>query len=93
MTHFIQKYKLSFIAAVEERYGKLKIVLKDLNGLRTIYDSQEETGSWVELTDTPNTYTFQYKHNSDTVMDVRLAFDFGGKKQIVYLDRVVFIRE
>ena len=30
---------------------------------------------------------------SDTVMDVRLAFDFGGKKQIVYLDRVVFIRE
>lgn len=86
-------YKISFIGAVEEGSGKLKIVLNDVKDLRTIYDSEEATGSWIKLKDKPKTYTVNYTHNSETVMDVRLAFDFGGNKQVVYLDKVVFVRK
>lgn len=88
-----QTYKISFIGAVENGSGILKIVLKDVEGLDTVYDSAEKEGSWITLDQTPKTYAIMYTHNAATVMDVRLAFDFGGKEQILYLDKVEFIRK
>ena len=88
-----ETYKISFIGAVKEGSGKLKVVLKDVKDLRTIYDSEEATGSWMKLKVKPKTYTITYTHNTETVMDVRLEFDFGAKEQVLYLDKVEFIRE
>jgi len=88
-----QTYKISFIGAVEEGSGKLKIVLKDVQDLSIIYDSEKANGSWIKLKEKPKTYTINYTHNSETEMDVQLAFDFGGNKQVVYLDKVAFVRE
>lgn len=88
-----QTYNVSFIGAVESGSGKLKVVLKDVKDLSTIYDSSEKEGSWINLRKNPKTYTVSYTHNSETVMDVRLEFNFGAKEQVLYLDKVEFIRE
>ena len=88
-----ETYRISFIGASENGNGRLKIGLKDVEGLATIYDSSEKEGSWILIDQTPKTYTVLYTHNSATVMDVRLEFDFGAKEQVLYLDKVVFIRE
>ena len=88
-----QTYKISFMGAAESGSGGLKIVLKDVKDLNTIYDSSEKEGSIISLTQNPETYSVTYTHNTKTVMDARLAFDFLGKKQVVYLDKVVFVRQ
>ena len=88
-----ETYKISFIGAVENGSGKLKIILNDVIDSRTIYDSSHNEGKWIELNDNPTIHEVVYTHNSETVMDVRLAFDFGGNEQVVYLDKVVFVRE
>ena len=81
------------MGAAESGSGGLKIVLKDVKDLNTIYDSSEKEGSIISLTQNPETYSVTYTHNTKTVMDARLAFDFLGKKQVVYLDKVVFVRQ
>jgi len=88
-----QTYKISFIGAVDSGSGKLKIILKDVKDLNTIYDSFEKQGSIISLSKKPKKYNITYTHNSETVMDVRLVFDFLGKKQVAYLDKVVFVRQ
>ena len=60
---------------------------KDVKDLKTIYDSSEKEKSLISLTQKPKTYSVTYTHNTKTLMDVRLAFDFLGKKQVVYLDK------
>ena len=40
----------------------------------------------------PRTYTRRYTHNKDTAMDVRLELDVGSKRQVLYLDKMEFIR-
>jgi len=88
-----ETYKISFIGAVENGVGSLKILLKDVASSKTVYDSSENNTSWIVLDQTPKTYTTMYTHNAATVMDVRLAFDFGAKEQILFLDKVEFIRK
>jgi len=87
-----ETYRISFIAASENGNGSLKIRLKDVEGLATIFDSSEKEGLWTMLDQTPKTYTVFYTHNAKTVMDVRLEFDLGTKQQVLYLDKVEFIR-
>lgn len=87
-----QTYKISFIAASEDGKGRMKIRLKDVIGMRSIYDSAEIDGGWLKIGKEPRTYTKLYTHNTETQMDVRLEFDIGSKPQILYLDKVDLIR-
>ena len=87
-----QTYKISFIAASEDGKGRIKIVLKDVKDMSSIYDSAEADGAWLNIGKEPLVYTKLYTHNSETIMDVRLEFDIGSKEQILYLDKVDLIR-
>ena len=60
--------------------------------MRPIYDSAKTDGEWITIGREPCTYTMLYTHHAETVMDVRLEFDIGSKQQILYLDKVDFIR-
>ena len=61
--------------------------------MKSIYDSAEADGEWIEVGKNPQFYTRLYTHNAETVMDVRLEFDVGSKQQILYLDKVDLIRD
>jgi hypothetical protein len=87
-----QTYKISFIAASEDGKGRMKIMLKDVKNMRPIYDSVKAEGGWITIGKEPRAYTMLYTHNIETIMDVRLEFDVGSKQQILYLDKVDFIR-
>ncbi len=87
-----QTYKISFIAASEDGKGRIKIMLKDVKDMSSIYDSAEADGGWLNIGKEPRAYTKLYTHNSETIMDVRLEFDIGSKEQILYLDKVDLIR-
>jgi len=87
-----QTYKISFIAASEDGKGRMKIMLKDVKNMRPIYDSVKADGGWITIGKEPRAYTMLYTHNVETIMDVRLEFDVGSKQQILYLDKVDFIR-
>jgi len=83
-----QTYRISFIAASENRKGQMKVALKDAKSGKVIYDSKQEDGKWIKVTDKPQTYTKLYTHSAETEMDVRLEFDFGSKEQVIFLDKV-----
>lgn len=87
-----QTYKISFIAASEDGKGRMKIMLKDVKNMRSIYDSAETGGGWITIGKEPRVYTKLYTHNAETIMDVRLELDIGSKQQILYLDKVDLIR-
>jgi hypothetical protein len=57
-----------------------------------IYDSYDADNAWIEIGSEPGTYTRLYTHNADDEMDVRLELDVGSKEQILYLDKVAFVR-
>ena len=88
-----QTYKISFIAACEGGEGRIKISLKNVEDMKSIYDSAEADGEWIDVGKNPQFYTRFYSHNAETVMDVRLEFDVGSKQQILYLDKVDLIRD
>ena len=87
-----QTYKISFIAASEDGEGRMKIRLKDAKTMSSIYDSSESDGEWLKIGKEPRTYTKLHTHNTESQMDVRLEFDVGSKRQILYLDKVDLIR-
>jgi len=87
-----ETYRISFIAASEKGNGRMKVLLKDAKTMKSIYDSYEENDTWITIDKNPKTYTKLYTHNAETVMDVRLEFDLGAKQQVLYLDKVEFIR-
>jgi len=90
-----QTYKLSFMAKSEESEGgngQIKIRLKSAIGMDLIYDSYDADNAWIEIGSEPRTYTRLYTHNGDDEMDVRLELDVGSKEQVLYLDKVEFVR-
>jgi hypothetical protein len=87
-----QTYKISFIAASAGGEGRMKIMLKGAKFQNAIYDSSVADGGWLKIGKDPRVYTMLYKHSAETEMDVRLEFDIGSKQQILYLDKVDFIR-
>ena len=74
-----QTYKISFIAA--RKMVAMKIMLKDVKNMRSIYDSAETGGGWITIGKEPRVYTKLYTHNAETIMDVRLELDIGSKQQ------------
>ena len=95
LIHLIQgqTYRLSFIAASEDGEGRMKIMLKDAQGMAPIYDSSETDGGWIHIDKEPRTYARLYTHNTESKMDVRLELDVGSKPQVLYLDKVDLIRQ
>jgi len=86
-------YMISFMAASEGGEGRMKIGLKGAKRQNSIYDSYEVDGGWIKIGKEPRSYTRIHRHDSETEMDVRLEFDVGSKQQVLYLDRVEFIRQ
>ena len=82
-----QTYKISFMAKSEDGNGQIKVMLKEAKKLDLIYDSQP-----INIGSEPKTYTKTYTHNAENKMDVRLEFDVGSKKQVLYIDKVALIR-
>jgi len=94
LLHLIEgrTYKISFMAASEDGEGRMKIRLKNVKSMDTLYDSHEVDGAWIKIGKKPRTYTRLYTHNAESEMDVRLEFDVGSKRQVLYLDKVELIR-
>ena len=87
-----ESYLISFIAASEDGIGRIKLMLKNAKTGDTLYDSHQTEHAWIEVGKEPRTYTRHYTHNAKTEMDVRLELDVGSRGQILYLDKVEFIR-
>ena len=90
MFHLIgeQTYRISFTARSEDGDGKMKVLLKDVGNGEVIYESAE-----TSIGSSQQTYDFFYTHNAPDEMNVRLEFDIGSQAQVLYLDRVEFIRD
>ena len=85
-------YSISFMAASETGEGRVKLMLKNAMTGDKLYDSQQAENAWIIIGKEPRTYTRRYTHNKDTAMDVRLELDVGSKRQVLYLDKMEFIR-
>ena len=82
-----QTYRISFIARSSEGNGIMKLLLKDVTSGKVFYESSEIAIGAVQAT-----HDLFYTHNTADAMDVRLEFDIGSKAQVLYLDKVEFIR-
>ncbi len=58
----------------------------------TLYNSRQTEHAWIEVGKEPRAYTQVYTHNAETELDVRLELDVGSRGQVLYLDKVEFIR-
>ena len=87
-----QTYRISFIARSSDgrsnvEKGAIKVLLKDVNSGKVFYDSSE-----IIIETTKTTYDLFYTHTTADAMNVRFEFDVGSKPQVLYLDKVEFIR-
>ncbi len=82
-----QTYRISFIARSNDGNGSTKVLLKDVISGEVFYDSSEIAIGAVQAT-----YDLFYTHDTADAMDVRLEFDVGSQTQVLYLDKVEFIR-
>jgi len=77
-------YKISFLAKSVNGTGTAKVRLANVSG--------SSAGFWtstpVEISNTKREYTLEYRHTSEDVSDVRLAFLFGDQDQTILLDRI-----
>lgn len=87
-----QAYLISFMAASQDGEGQIKVMLKNAKTKDALYDSHEAEGTWIDIGKEPRTYTRLYTHNTENEMDVRLELDVGSRRQVLYLDKVEFIR-
>ena len=77
-------YKISFLAKSVGGMGTLKVRLADVSG--------SSDGFWtstpVTISNAKREYTIEYKHTGRDVRDVRVAFLFGDRDQVILLDRI-----
>ena len=77
-------YKISFLAKSVGGMGTLKVRLADVSG--------SSDGFWtstpVTISNEKKEYAIEYKHTGTDVKDVRVAFLFGDRDQIILLDRI-----
>ena len=91
LIHLIQgkTYKISFMAKSQSGDGQIKVLLKNAKNLNTVYHDSD----YLSISTGVKTYTLLYTHNEATAMDVRLEFDLGAKKQVLYIDNVKLVRD
>ena len=84
MSHPVAFYKLSFLAKSVGGLGTLKVRLADVSG--------SSDGFWtstpVTISNAKREYAIEYKHTGGDVRDVRVAFLFGDRDQVILLDRI-----
>ena len=77
-------YKISFLAKSVGGMGTLKVRLADVSG--------SSDGFWtstpVTISNAKREYAIEYKHTGRDVSDVRVAFLFGDREQVILLDRI-----
>ena len=77
-------YKISFLAKSVGEMGTLKVRLADVSG--------SSDGFWtsppVTISNAKREYAIEYKHTGRDVRDVRVAFLFGDRDQVILLDRI-----
>ena len=77
-------YKISFLAKSVGGMGTLKVRLADVSG--------SSDGFWtstpVTISNAKREYTIEYKHTGGDIRDVRVAFLFGDRDQVILLDRI-----
>ena len=84
-----ETYEISFMAKTSSGVGEIKVALKDVNNLSTVfYKSEAQT-----ISNTVQTFTMLYTHTEETAMDVRFEFDLGSKQQTLILDKIVLKRK
>ena len=88
-----QTYRLRFIGGSESGKALTRLVLRDVASMKELYSSTEDLGTLITLPIGGQQFEFLYTHNSETVMDARLEFDFQGGEQTVFLDQVDLIRQ
>lgn len=91
LLHLIQgnSYKIRFIAGTDaDQQGRLKVRLRDVSDERVI-----EEFNWINVSAGPTTNVISYKHRAASEMNVRLEFDVGSIKQVLYLDSIELIRD
>ncbi len=87
-----QTYRISFIARSSDgrsnvEKGRIKVLLKDVHRGEVFYDSSE-----IIIETIKTTYDLFYTHTTTDALNVRLEFDVGLQPQVLYLDKVEFIR-
>ncbi len=84
-----ETYEISFMAKTSSGVGEIKVALKDVNNLSTVfYQSEAQT-----ISNTVQTFTMLYTHTEETAMDIRFEFDLGSKQQTLILDKIVLKRK
>jgi hypothetical protein len=77
-------YRISFLAKSVSGTGTVKVRLANVAG--------SSDGFWtstpVEISSAGREYTFEYRHTSEDVDDVRVSFLFGDQDQTILLDRI-----
>ncbi len=77
-------YKISFLAKSVGGMGTLKVRLADVSGSREGF----WTSTPVTISNAKREYAIEYKHTGRDVKDVRVAFLFGDRDQVILLDRI-----
>jgi len=77
-------YKISFLAKSVNGKGTVKVRLADVSG--------SSDGFWTSMpmaiSNAKREYTIEYRHSGGDVDDVRVAFLFSDKDQVILLDRI-----
>jgi len=91
LLHLIQghTYKIGFVAGTDAgQQGRIQTRLRDASDGSLIEEFKA-----IDVSAGPTTNTISYKHKTADAMDVRLEFDVGSRKQVLYLDKVEFMRD
>jgi len=91
LLHLIQgrSYKIQFVAGTDEgQQGRIQVRLKDASDGSLIKEFKE-----IDVSSGPTANAISYKHEAANAMDVRLEFDVGSMKQVLYLDKVELKRD
>merc|ERR1712110_356077 len=91
LLHLIQgnTYKIRFMVGTDaDQHGRIQVRLRDASDGSLIEEFKA-----IDVSHGPTTNVISYKHGATNAMDVRLEFDVGSMKQVIYLDRVEFIRD
>jgi len=95
LLHLVQgtAYKISFMAGTEAgQQGRIQVRLKDASDGTLIQEFKA-----IDVSPGPSTYEVKMEFDgglrSANAMDVRLEFDVGFMKQVLYLDKVKFMRD
>ena len=100
--HLIQgvSYKISFIVGTDlGQQGRVKASLWVANPTRGPDVGRRRSPAlihdfdWISVSAIPTMYNMSYQHNTTDEMDVRLELDVGSVQQVLYLDKVNFVRE